>query len=466
MDNVPARIDLATRGAALIPVLGLGEVVPGSDLAALLIRALERAAIQLRDGDILVLAQKIVSKSEGRLVELAGIAPSPSAQRLAAMCGKDPRLVELVLRESKEVLRCQRDVLIVEHRSGFIMANAGIDFSNVEQPGPGDELALLLPEDPDASCARLRTELRERLGCTVGVVINDSHGRAFREGTVGVAIGASGLPALNDKRGEFDRHGRRLQSTQVALADEIAAAASLMMGQAGEGRPAVLVRGIEAAGADRPAASLIRPRARDLFRGPRLVDAITQRRSVRRYTATPIPPGLMERLLELSAHAPSAHNRQPWRFAVIAGPEKKSELAHQMAARLRMDRALDGDRPELIEKDAGNSIDRIKGAPAVIVVCLDMSDMDHYPDERRRHAEYQMAVQSTAMAAQNLLLAAYAEGLAGSVMCAPLFCPDVVRACLDLPGSWQPQMLVTLGHAANEGKTLSRKPVGSLTRFF
>ncbi|GAA4353657.1 coenzyme F420-0:L-glutamate ligase [Variovorax defluvii] len=243
---------------------GLPEIGPGADLCTLILDGLAACSETLQSGDVLVLAQKIVSKAEGRLIDLRDVAPSAQAHALAAKAGKDPRLVELILRESHEVLRCRPGVIIVEHRLGFVMANAGIDQSNVEQHGDG--MALLLPLDPDASCAALRQQLSARAAATPAVVIIDSHGRAWRQGTVGVAIGVSGLPALQDLRGQPDRHGRPLEVTEVGLADELAAAASLLMGQAREGRPVVLARGVPGVPGTGCARDLVRPRALDLFR--------------------------------------------------------------------------------------------------------------------------------------------------------------------------------------------------------
>lgn len=252
------------QSVTLHALSGLPLVQPGDDLAALVAAAFERDKLAPSDGDVLVLAQKIVSKSEGRLVRLDGVQPSARALELAAEVGKDARLVELVLRESNEVVRHRRDVIVVEHRTGFVMANAGIDMSNVRQDE--GETALLLPRDPDASCAALRAALRERTGADLGVIINDSHGRAWRNGTVGVAIGAAGLPALLDLRGQPDLFGRKLLVTEVAFADEIASAASLLMGQAAEGSPAVLVRGLAPVRREGRAAELVRPRKMDMFR--------------------------------------------------------------------------------------------------------------------------------------------------------------------------------------------------------
>jgi coenzyme F420-0:L-glutamate ligase/coenzyme F420-1:gamma-L-glutamate ligase len=223
-----------------------------------------RAGASLAAGDVLVIAQKIVSKAEGRTVRLSTVTPSDPARELARAAGKDPRLAELILRESREVLRVKAGVIIVEHRLGFVMANAGIDRSNV--PSHDEEIVLLLPADPDASARSLRGELRRACDADVGVVINDSFGRAWRNGVSGVAIGVAGIPALVDFRGSGDRGGRLLQVTQVAAADELAAAASLLMGQAGEGLPAVLARGFPYAGREGAARELVRPREEDLFR--------------------------------------------------------------------------------------------------------------------------------------------------------------------------------------------------------
>jgi len=238
----------------------------GDDVAALLLQALGRAGLALRDGDVIAIAQKIISKAEGRQVRLAEVIPSAQAEALAAAAGKDARLVELILRESTAVSRVAPGVLIVRHRLGFTSANAGIDRSNVETAAGPEEAVLLLPLDPDASAAALREALRATTGATVGVVITDSHGRPFRLGTVGVAIGVAGLPALWNRRGEADLYGYRLQHTDVGLADEIAAAAGLLMGQAAEGLPAVLLRGLRLPPAEGRATDLVRPESMDLYR--------------------------------------------------------------------------------------------------------------------------------------------------------------------------------------------------------
>jgi coenzyme F420-0:L-glutamate ligase/coenzyme F420-1:gamma-L-glutamate ligase len=243
---------------SLEALTGIGDVVPGDDLPALIGAALPR---NLRRQDVIVVAQKIVSKAEGRLVRLAEVTPSPRALDLAAVTHKDARIVELILAESTDVLRAAPGVLVVRHRLGLVMANAGIDRSNVN----AEDSALLLPLAPDASAARLRDGLGGRFGAAPGIIISDSFGRAWRMGTVNIAIGAAGLPTLIDWRGRPDRYGRKLEATMVAFADAVAAAAGLVMGEAAEGCPAVLVGGLRWDGPDDGAAALIRPRAEDLF---------------------------------------------------------------------------------------------------------------------------------------------------------------------------------------------------------
>lgn len=241
---------------------GMPEITAGMALAPPILEAIARAGLSLCTGDILVLAQKIVSKAEGRTVRLAEVFLSEQARELARKADKDPRLVELMLRESRKVLRVKPGVIIVEHRLGFVMANAGIDQSNV----PGGDVALLLPENPDASAQRLREEMRAQTDADVGVLIIDSFGRAWRNGVTGTAIGVAGIPALIDLRGQCDRDGRALRVTQIAAADELAAAASLVMGQADEGTPAVLARGFPYALRDSVVNELLRPENEDLFR--------------------------------------------------------------------------------------------------------------------------------------------------------------------------------------------------------
>lgn len=253
----------ATR-LTLTALPGIPLISPGDDLAALLAAAMRRAEVSSENGDILVVAQKAVSKAEGRFVDLADVVPSPRAAALAAEVGKDARLIEVILAESSEVIRHRKDVLIVAHRLGFVMANAGVDRSNVAH-GHGERV-LLLPRDPDASAAALKAKIDGEFGVNFGVIINDSVGRAWRNGVVGLALGAAGVPSLRNLIGVPDLFGRKMQVTEVAIADDIAAAASLLMGEAAEGLPAVHVRGLACDAPAVPAAALLRPKEMDLFR--------------------------------------------------------------------------------------------------------------------------------------------------------------------------------------------------------
>lgn len=249
----------------LVAVPNLPLVEPGDNLGAVLIEALERADQLPQTNDIFVVAQKVVSKAEGRYVDLNRVSPSSRAMELAEHTQKDPRLIEVMLTESSEVLRYRPGLIVVRHRLGFVMANAGIDQSNIDG-GVEENRVLLLPTDPDGSGAELKVVLDRHFGIRVGVVISDSVGRAWRVGTVGLALGAAGIPAVRDLRGQCDLYGRALQSSESGFADMVASSAMLLMGEAGEGTPIVVVRGLLWSDAPAPGASLIRPWEQDLFR--------------------------------------------------------------------------------------------------------------------------------------------------------------------------------------------------------
>jgi len=244
---------------------GFPMIAPGDDLAALILGGLEQNGIRLEADDVVILAQKIVSKAEGRFVRLADVTPSARALEIARETRKDARMVELILSESKAVIAQKPGVLIVEHRLGYIMANAGIDQSNIDH-ADGEEYALLLPENPDESCRQLKERFDARFGTHVGVLINDSFGRPWRLGVTGVALGAAGLPSLISLIGEPDLYGRSMRVSEIAFADEIAAAASLIMGQTDAGKPVVHLRGLRWNSPDNAADALIRPKHQDLFR--------------------------------------------------------------------------------------------------------------------------------------------------------------------------------------------------------
>ncbi len=263
----------------LTPLQGIPLIRHGDDLADILVRSLQETSLTLEDNDILVVTSKIVSKAEGRMRDLATVTPSQRARELARQAEKDPRLVELLLQESNEILRVRPGTIIVEHRLGFVCANAGIDHSNVTSPAPASKLGefagrhrwvsegvLLLPRDPDQSSTEIREKIEAQTGKRIGVMIIDSHGRAWRIGTVGMCIGLSGIPAVIDERGWKDLFGYELKITVVGVADELAAAASLVMGQAAEGTPAVHVRGFPYPLREGSFKDLLRPKEQDMFR--------------------------------------------------------------------------------------------------------------------------------------------------------------------------------------------------------
>lgn len=251
------RVTLAT-----LP--GIPLIQPGDDLTSIILEATRAADIQLRDGDIYVIAQKIISKAEGRIVALSSVEPSAQAQAYAVETDKDPRIVELILQESVEVLRAHPGAMIVRHRLGHVGANAGIDQSNVA--AEAEDLCLLLPLDPDASAAKIRDAIFTRTGRNVGIVINDSIGRPWRVGNLGLAIGIAGVTALEDRRGDVDMFGRELKVTMIPRGDNLAAAASLIMGEAAEGSPVVIIQGFAPEQSTQTSQDLIRPRDKDLFR--------------------------------------------------------------------------------------------------------------------------------------------------------------------------------------------------------
>ncbi len=254
-----------SRHVELFTLTGFPLVQPGDSLTTLILQALQDNHLSLQDRDVVVLAQKVVSKAEDRYVSLSDITPSEAAQELADKADKDPRQMQVLLNESREVIKTKLGVVIVEHNNGYVHANAGIDQSNIEQNG--DERLLLLPENPDQSAEQLKQSLEQASGTRqLAIVINDSFGRAWRNGTCGVCIGAAGFAVIDDKIGESDLFGNELKVTQAAVADEIAAAASLVMGQADEGTPVVIIRGLNLMSSDQGSETLIRAKQDDLFR--------------------------------------------------------------------------------------------------------------------------------------------------------------------------------------------------------
>jgi len=392
----------------ILPLGGLPEVAAGDDLAALLVPAIRE--VGARPGDVVVVTQKVVSKSEGRLVEA------------------DDRTV-WVERETRRVVARRGDLVIAETRHGFVCANAGVDASNVDAG-----FLTLLPEDPDASAERLRDALMRALRVPLGVVVTDTFGRAWRSGLVNVAIGCAGLPALLDLRGTPDDRGRELEATVVALADEIAAASGLVMTKASR-VPAAIVRGVVVDGPATPASSLIRPAQEDLFRESPLV-SIQARRTIRSFGLGQVPREAVQEAIRAACTAPAPHHTRPWMFTVLESAIARRTLLAAIAEAWRADLRGDDTPEETIERRVARSDAVLGAAPLLVVPWLRFAGAHPYPDAERAHAEQEMFLLSGGAAIQNLLLALHAQGLASCWISSTLFCQEETRGALDVGDEW------------------------------
>jgi coenzyme F420-0:L-glutamate ligase/coenzyme F420-1:gamma-L-glutamate ligase len=414
-------------------VTGVGEVRPGDDLAALL------ADADLRDGDVVVVTSKVVSKAEGRLVRVTGTEDEREAQRQAFVDAESVR----------EVAR-RGPTRIVETRHGFVLASAGIDNSNVE-----NGVLALLPEDPDASARRLRDGIRAAYGVDVAVVVSDTFGRPWRRGLTDVAIGLAGMAAIRDFVGQKDSYANQLSMTQVAEADEIAAAAELVMGKLA-GVPFAVVRGLTPLPDDGAGVrSMLRPPEEDMFRtgttaGGDAVAAVEARRSVRTFLPDRVDPAVLHRAIAAAVTAPAPHHTTPWRFVLVDTDEAKNALLQAMRRAWTEDLTKDGLPAERIERRLAKSDALLGAAPYLVVPCLVTEGAHDYPDERRRRAEREMFLVSMGAAVENLMVALTASGLGSCWVSSTMFCPEPVRRALGLPDGWDPMGAVVVGKPAEE----------------
>ena len=431
----------------ILPVAGLPEFRPGDDLAA----ALAEAAPWLRDGDIVVVTSKVMSKCEGRVVA----APSDPDER-------DALRRKLIDTEAVRVLARKGRTLITENRNGIVQAAAGVDGSNVG----ATELALL-PLDPDGSAAALRTALRDRLDVDVAVVVTDTMGRAWRNGQTDAAIGSSGLPVLYGYAGAVDRHGNELVVTEVAVADEIAAAADLVKGKL-TAVPIAVVRGLELDDDGSTAARLLRGGEDDLFwlgtaesieLGRR--EAQLLRRSVRQFAAEPVDAGLIVEAVAEALTAPAPHHTRPVRFVWLADRERRSALLDAMKDAWRADLTADALPADAVERRIGRG-QILYDAPEVVIPFLVPDGAHSYPDAARTEAEHTMFTVAAGAAVQGLLVALAVRGVGSCWIGSTIFAAELVRETLDLPPDWEPLGAVAIGYPVDPPEARDPAPVGDL----
>jgi coenzyme F420-0:L-glutamate ligase/coenzyme F420-1:gamma-L-glutamate ligase len=416
----------------ILPVEGLPEVRDGDDLGGMLIGPLRE--LGLRDGDVVAVTQKIVSKAEGRIV------PEEGAGREA-----------WVERESDRTVARRGDLVIAQTRHGFVCANAGVDASNVERG-----FLTLLPEDPDGSAERLRTRIARDLGVSVAVVVTDTFGRAWRRGVVNVAIGCAGLPSLVDLRGTPDHTGRILEATVVALADEVAAASGLVMAKTAK-VPAAVVRGVTADAPPSPASELVRPPEEDLFRESPLL-SISARRTIRSFGPGDVSREAVEEAVRAACTAPAPHHTRPWTFTVLSSEPAKRALLAAIATAWREDLRRDGTAEEVIERRIARSDAVLGRAPVLIVPWIRFAGSHPYPDAERAHAEQEMFLLSGGAAIQNLLLALHAQGFGSCWISSTLFCQEETREVLGMDEAWFALGTVAAGPMP-EGTPRPRPPI-------
>ncbi len=452
----------------LIAIKEIPLIKAGDDIPKIIFNALKLNDLALENGDILVFAQTIISKSLGRTQNLKQIKPSQKAieiyKKIAPLVKKNslpeksPELIQAILDESTEVIKTEH-VMIVETHHGFVCANAGIDKSNVE----GKDEITLLPLDSDKEAEKIRSSLQRLTGKNIAVIISDSFGRSFRIGSVGVALGVSGINPILDKRGSKDLYGKELQSTIVGQVDNLASAAQLIMGETDEGRPVIVIRGCDFNITENTSIEqILRKRELDLFRNAKFREnfekLLKSRRSYKlEFSNKKIEESVIKECIEIARWAPSAHNGQFWRYIIMEQGKLRETLIKNINSKLGEDLFKDGKSRNFIEKKIEKTKNQFLRSPYLILLCLDTQDLEKYSDQEREKNEYVMGVQSISASATYLLLAFEVRGLSACWYCAPLFTKEIIKNTLNLPSSFIPMAFFTVGKSLKTQKIPKRK---------
>lgn len=439
----------------LIGIKNIPFIKKGDNIADLIVKSLKLDNLSIKQGDILVIAQSIVSKSRGYVKNLKDIIPSGRAYQIYekltekaqdfGVSTKSPELIQSIIDESKDIIKTEH-VIIVETKHGFICANAGIDRSNVEQGK-----ITLLPRDSDEEADKIRIMLKKLTKQDVAIIISDSFGRPFRRGAVGVAVGISGIDALLDKRGYKDLYGRILETTIVGQVDNLASAAQLIMGEADEGLPVIIIRGYNFIFSEEATIDeIIRDKATDVFRTVNeekiIFKNLKSRRSYKlEFKTVEINRESIEECIDIARYAPSAHNRQHWRYIILEQDSTREKLINKMNQKLKEDLVKDGIDDSFISQKTKKRRETFLKAPLLVLLCLDTGELEGYRDNERNRLEYLMGVQSISASATYFLLALEAKGFASSWYCAPLFAEDIVKEVLNIPNTYIPMAFFTIG---------------------
>jgi coenzyme F420-0:L-glutamate ligase/coenzyme F420-1:gamma-L-glutamate ligase len=455
------------NGIEIIALRDIPLVKKGDNIPDIILESLKHDGLSLKDKDIIVIAQSLVSKSIGQIRNLEEINPSEKAYEIfnktiskaekQGLPKKDPQLIQLILDEAKKIIKTEH-VLITETKHGFICADAGIDKSNIE----GNRTVTLLPEDPDYQAEKIRITLMNKTQKEMAVIISDSFGRPFRVGAVGVSIGVSGIDPILDMRGKKDLFGYILQSTIVGQSDSLASAAQLVMGESNEGIPIVLIRGYNFEYNEKSTInSILRDKNIDLFRESEntiISEVLKSRRSYKfAFDDKKVDRKLIEECIEIARWAPSAHNGQFWRYIILEKGQLREKLINKMNQKLRKDLKNDGKTEEFIKRKIKKTRTDFIMAPVLILLCLDTTELENYLDDERKQNEFVLGIQSISNSATYLLLAFEIKKLAACWYCAPIFVKDIIKKILKLPESYVPMAFFTVGYPLKTVHPPSRK---------